>query len=601
MTRFWLAWTCLLCLQLRAAEIGPKGLAPIPPNEPFTFAVLGDNRGDDTGQQPAAFLELLRALREQAPAPAFALDTGDMIYGYTWDQRQAREQWRLYIDATKSIPFPSFHVPGNHDIWDKPSGRLYRELWGQTYFAFDYGNARFIGLDTESGLGRLGEEQFRWLEQQLKTAAQRNVFLFFHRPVFPVDGARGSSLDEYPVERERIHQLFVRYRDRVRAVFAGHEHLYNRQEHEGITYVISGGGGAPLYTAPELGGFHHYLLVHVAGHNVEIELKRVSAPLRKLEDPVRVVPGQVLEEWRQGLMWYAWDRTANVELTPERASQGRRGLRLNFDLNQYAWPVLVLPMFVPLDLKRYQSLSLEVYVPEELDGDLLITPAIEADAKFLAPSVRLKPGWNTVTTDLDAKWLPFAPGVKAKSLEWSLSASRTTTPAGYIVFDRLRAKPSNPANGPEVILENFERPLLWRVFDESVAAQIVNTDDQDQPHGLRLMLDFFKCPRPTLFARLNPPWDLTKVKALLLQTVSGDSLPRDLAVELCCRAKDIEYVAPLQPLPRGPAQLRFELGGGWLPATARASVELIAFKLVSTHRVGTGEVRFEKFWASGDS
>src|SRR6185369_8671449 len=109
----------------------PRGL-PQPPHidsaQPFTFAVFGDNRGDESGEQPPAFSQLLEAINHRNPA--FVLDTGDMIYGHTRDEEQLREQWRIYTAAAKRLRPLLFHVPGNHDIWNSWSPRIYRELWG---------------------------------------------------------------------------------------------------------------------------------------------------------------------------------------------------------------------------------------------------------------------------------------------------------------------------------------------------------------------------------------------------------------------------------------------------------------------------------------
>jgi hypothetical protein len=38
---------------------------------------------------------------------------------------------------------------------------------------------------------------------------------------------------------------FVKYRPR--AVFCGHDHLYYRTVRDNITYIVTGGGGAPPY------------------------------------------------------------------------------------------------------------------------------------------------------------------------------------------------------------------------------------------------------------------------------------------------------------------------------------------------------------------
>ena len=88
-----------------------------------------------------------------------------------------------------------------------------------------------------------------------------------------VDGHRGDSLDRYPRFRDTLHQLFVQ--QNVTCVFEGHEHLYNRQERDGVVYVITGGGGAPLYANELKGGFYHYLRVDVTATGYTVAVKRL--------------------------------------------------------------------------------------------------------------------------------------------------------------------------------------------------------------------------------------------------------------------------------------------------------------------------------------
>jgi len=584
----------LSIVSLHGAENTASRLPDIPPSQPFTFAVLGDNRGDDSGDQPPAFIEVLRAVSQASPA--LVLDSGDMIYGHTPDESKVRDQWRRYREAIKGFGPPMFHVPGNHDIWDETSGRIYRESWGKPYYAFDYGNARFIGLDTESANGHLDEEQLHWLEQQFDGLAQRNVFVFLHRPLFPVDGGIGSSLDKYPAERDRIHNLFVRNNKVVRGVFAGHEHLYYFQERDGVPYYISGGGGAPLYMAPELGGFHHFLLVRVRGDQVDVVLNKVSAPMGRLEKPRPVAPGELLESWTQGLSWYSWDRTTTIEVTSEKASAGHRGLRLNFDLAQYAWPVLALTLTSPWDLSASSALDLDVYVPDSARGSFLLTPALQGSTKHEAPATQLKPGWNTVETTLDAKWLPLSERTNVNGVEWSLSTEGQPF-EGFVVFDNLRAvrRGTNQQPIPE-LLESWEHPLLWRVFDETVHMEIARTEAGQQP-GLGLNLDFAECNRPVLFARLNPPWDLTQVKALTLQIAVPDRVPDDLTLKLLLWAKDVACISPSCPLRPGKGQMRFDLDNSWLPQQTRGAVEQVGFAFLSANTNRAGPLLFEKLSA----
>jgi len=63
----------------------------------------------------------------------------------------------------------------------------------------------------------------------------------------------------------------------VSLVLQGHNHAYERLEADGITYITSGGGGAPLYPcvrpSPELRrclAEHHFLAVAVTARAVVV-------------------------------------------------------------------------------------------------------------------------------------------------------------------------------------------------------------------------------------------------------------------------------------------------------------------------------------------
>ena len=77
-------------------------------------------------------------------------------------------------------------------------------------------------------------------------------------------------MDKYPLERDNLHRLFLR--TKVKGVFAGDDHRYDRREKEGILYFISGGGGAPLTSLKERGGYFHYIWVSVQKGKVEGEV-----------------------------------------------------------------------------------------------------------------------------------------------------------------------------------------------------------------------------------------------------------------------------------------------------------------------------------------
>jgi hypothetical protein len=58
-------------------------------------------------------------------------------------------------------------------------------------------------------------------------------------------------------------------------VFAGHIRAYDQTTRDGVIYVISGGGGAPLSRSEDQGGFYHYVRVSVNGTDIQTEARRL--------------------------------------------------------------------------------------------------------------------------------------------------------------------------------------------------------------------------------------------------------------------------------------------------------------------------------------
>lgn len=189
---------------------------------PITFAVLGDNRGFPDGTVRPVFAELLDSIA--ADAPAFVVNTGDLLDGFRGnDERQLRRKWRGYLDAIARLRMPTHHAPGNHDIFDEMSARLWDELIGARQYSIDTAGIRLIVLDTESDSGRIGAAQMQWLGRQLETLDGRTAYVVAHRPLFPVDAHIGTSLDRFPDERDRLHELLIEHRRSIGAVLLGQD------------------------------------------------------------------------------------------------------------------------------------------------------------------------------------------------------------------------------------------------------------------------------------------------------------------------------------------------------------------------------------------
>lgn len=214
------------------------------------FAVIGDTK---IGVTEAVYKRFLEKTEKERIDLIFI--TGDVI-----DRPGAANEWERFLELTGTKR--TFHIaPGNHDINNVKSLKVYEKIIQKPpYYAFVLNDIQFIILCTEipGEISKVTGKQLEWLKKTLEQPfAQRIVFL--HKPLFPTTFGKRYGLDRYHEDRDILHDLFVK--NNVKMVFAGHEHLYNRSEKDGITYVITGGGGARLLTFnEEHGGFFHYIV-----------------------------------------------------------------------------------------------------------------------------------------------------------------------------------------------------------------------------------------------------------------------------------------------------------------------------------------------------
>jgi 3',5'-cyclic AMP phosphodiesterase CpdA len=216
--------------------------------------------------------------------PAFVVNTGDMIA-----TPGDKNDWAQFWEMSKPITVPYFLTVGNHDAHPNVpfSEKVYKQevdLPGnELYYSFAAGNSLFIVLDSfiDGQEKRIMGEQFKWLEDLLARSEQKHKFVFVHHPLYTVPGKgvhSGVSLDLYPKDRDRLEALFLK--SKVDAVFCGHEHFYQRKTVDGITHIITGGGGAPLYGKDEDGAFNHFIVVTVDNDTVSSEVIDMNGKVR---------------------------------------------------------------------------------------------------------------------------------------------------------------------------------------------------------------------------------------------------------------------------------------------------------------------------------
>jgi calcineurin-like phosphoesterase family protein len=248
------------------------------------FLVSGDSRPTMTG---APVPRVAKTIAEEIGLirPDFVLWTGDTVYGYGDTAAELRDEYARFFALVKDTCVPIFSCPGNHDIHSDDetpcdprthaSEDEFVKQYGNLYGSFDDGDIHVISLDTAVRCheDRIDGAQLAWLKDDLEANKHaRMIFVFSHTAFFssPLIDDRQRA-DHPPVaNRDDLHALFRQYP--VRAVFSGHEHLYWRESHDAIDYIVMGGGGSPVYAPPDRQGFSGYLLVTVSGSKVAYDV-----------------------------------------------------------------------------------------------------------------------------------------------------------------------------------------------------------------------------------------------------------------------------------------------------------------------------------------
>lgn len=252
--------------------------APTAAHRAFSFSVFGDNQPQRADlSQSQIFKSILDDI--EGSHPDFAVSVGDTICGSS-DLQRVRVMYQDYADTCSShLKAKLYQAVGNHDIYGSKGNQwFFRSKMGDLYYSWDLEGSHFIVLDSEvvGEEGRIAGEQLRWLKSDLyKARGAQHKFIFVHRPLFPVDGHFGSSLDVNKIERDGLHKLFATYH--VTAVFSGHEHLFNLETRSGVRYFITGGAGGSLFPSFfGTGDFHHYVSVNVDGAKVKYLLVKAD-------------------------------------------------------------------------------------------------------------------------------------------------------------------------------------------------------------------------------------------------------------------------------------------------------------------------------------
>jgi acid phosphatase type 7 len=305
-------------------------------DRPFKFLLYGDNRTDD-----ASHAAIVGAMKN-APGD-FLVQTGDMVADGTNESN-----WLGFFGIERELLrhrclFPAI---GNHEVWLPTSdgaqrfARMFRlpspANAAERYYTFRWGSARFFMLDAQD---EFASEEREWLESALD-AADGEVgltwrFVVLHNGPFS-SGLHGPNRS---LHLARVPDLLRRHR--VDLVMSGHDHIYERGEANGVKYLISGGGGAPVYTQ------HHdeptALRFEAVHHFVSIDLSRTGGSFTAIRKDGSIIerctfaPGGV-PGWGcpdVGPTGAAIAPTPGA--TPDRSTSWRRACDCSFTLSGTEW------------------------------------------------------------------------------------------------------------------------------------------------------------------------------------------------------------------------------------------------------------------------
>lgn len=182
------------------------------------------------------------------PQTGFILETGDLI-----DTVDREDEWRSFFTACPDVfgDYPFMPVVGNHEQTASNNAISIRQHFtvvgngasspatpGTTY-SFDYGDAHFAVLNTESDL----DAQKAWLEMDLASTSAKWKIVALHRGLYGAAGSSSTLIDAFEALLNKYH---------VDLILQGHDHVYMRsyklanghKDNSGTVHLESGGSGS---------------------------------------------------------------------------------------------------------------------------------------------------------------------------------------------------------------------------------------------------------------------------------------------------------------------------------------------------------------------
>lgn len=225
---------------------------------PFHFAVLGDTR-----TRHAIHQQIVNRIIDEKPL--FVVNTGDLVSNGN-DMADWEAFFRINKELIRNVPY--YTVLGNHEHDADNYYKFFSLPGNESYYFWSVGDALFVVLDMEGPeyhapafLSANGEDRFwwgisrryfeqekQWVENLLTLNNEAGyIFVFFHPTYYSNKKSRVAEAEQ---RRAFWGDIFERHH--VTAVLNGHDHYYAHAIHGGTHYIITAGGGAPLYDLDDI-------------------------------------------------------------------------------------------------------------------------------------------------------------------------------------------------------------------------------------------------------------------------------------------------------------------------------------------------------------
>lgn len=218
-------------------------------------------------EAPAKFVKCLHHLQRQTPKVDLILNGGDIVFDMNKENIDTIDaQWKLFNHIMKSENnIPVKYCLGNHDIWWNENNKgqaVYGKQYSldqlhlpKPYYSFEKSGWKFIILDSVHldiddtwYIGKLGQEQFSWLENELKnTDVNTPVLVMSHIPILTATLMIEDDIvnkwqmlgGDMHTDTSRIISLFYKHPN-VKLCLSGHIHLRDKVQYNNVTYICNG-------------------------------------------------------------------------------------------------------------------------------------------------------------------------------------------------------------------------------------------------------------------------------------------------------------------------------------------------------------------------